>query len=67
MMRGHATYRRELLGPEGGLEAARFCKDQLLQRLFGQVVQLHVKGEGRLSHGLPGPQDHSVYHVSSLQ
>lgn len=43
---------REALGPVAELEARRLLKDELLQRLLGEVVQLHVELERRLGDGL---------------
>lgn len=50
----------EPLGPEAGLEPSRFFEDELLQRLFGQVVQLHVELERSLGGGLHGTAEETA-------
>lgn len=46
----------------GFLETSRFLEDQLLQPLFGKVVQFHAEGEGLLCDGL-----NTHTHVSNHQ
>lgn len=53
------------LGPEAGLEASSLLEDQLLQGLFGQVVQLHLKLKGGLSYRLQGQQQHSRHQIKT--